>query len=252
MPPAYDAILFDLDGTLWHFDDAPPTEEIAAAIAPRLEGLISSWGQRPTISYAELDLAIIGAFSASAAAAHEFHQHRHPDSVADVIDTLAAHGVSATREQAQQLLDGFLAYPALLRPRLFDGTLEAIEALRSTGARLATATNRSHTAEQITQELRYHNLAHHFDEVLTAGDVGWFKPHPAIVHAALKALDVPPERALMIGDEPRRDIAAANAAGVTSVLISHPGRTTPAPAIPDEHPDHTIQSLPELLSLFET
>jgi HAD superfamily hydrolase (TIGR01509 family) len=170
--------------------------------------------------------------------------------VDDVARTLAAHGVTATREQAEQLRDTLSFEIEILRPRLFDGTLEAIEALRSTGARLATATNRSHTAQKITQELRYHNLAHHFDEVLTAGDVGWLKPHPAIVHVALKALDVPPERALMVGDEPRRDIAAANAAGITSVLITHPDRVSPLPATPDEHPNFTIASLAELLDLI--
>jgi HAD superfamily hydrolase (TIGR01509 family) len=247
MPPNYDAVLFDLDGTLWHFDDAPPPEEIAAALAPGLERVITGWGQHSTIPYDALDLAIIGGFRLSDEAADEIHQHRHPDRVADVINTLAVHRVAATREQAQQLLDAFLAYPALLRPRLFDGALEAIEDLRSTGVLLATATNRSHTAAQITDELRYHNLAHHFDEVLTAGDVGWFKPHPAIIHAALEALDVPPERALMVGDEPRRDIAAARAAGVTSVLIAHPGRPSATPAAADEQPHHTIESLSELL-----
>jgi len=251
MPPRYDAVLFDLDGTLWHFDDAPPPYEIAAAIAPRLEAIIVSWGQRPTISYADLDLELVATFTASDAAAHEHHQHRHPDRVDDVLSTLETYGVHATREQAQQILDGFRAEPSLLRPRLFDGTVETIDALRSKGSRLATVTNRSHTAAQITRELRHHKLAHHFDEVVTAGDVGWLKPHPAIVHSALAALDTPADRALMIGDTPNRDIAAARAAGVTSILITHPGRPPVAPAAPDEHPHHTISSLSELIRLVD-
>lgn len=251
MPPRYDAVLFDLDGTLSHFDDAPAPDEIAELIAPRLEALIESWGRRPTVSYKALDLALIAEYRASDTAADELHGYRHPDRIESIISTLATYGVVASRQQAQQVRDTLNFDIRILRPRLFEGVLDTIEALRLRGTRLATVTNRSHSAEQIRDELHYHNLAHHFDEVLTAGDIGWLKPHPAIVYAALEALDVSPDRALMVGDDPRRDIAASNAAGVTSVLITHPDRPSIVPSAPHEEPQHTIAAPADLLVLVD-
>ncbi len=33
MAPRYDAVLFDLDDTLWHFEESPAPEEISRALA---------------------------------------------------------------------------------------------------------------------------------------------------------------------------------------------------------------------------
>ncbi|MGZ5967007.1 MAG: HAD family hydrolase [Polyangiales bacterium] len=49
-----------------------------------------------------------------------------------------------------------------------------------------------------------------------AGDVPRMKPHPELILAALRAVDVAPDRAWMIGDGPQ-DIEAARAAGVTAI-----------------------------------
>ena len=250
MPPRYDAVLFDLDDTLWHFDDALPVDQFAAALAPLLERLITSWGQRSSTSYADLDLALLTAQFAAEQHAHEANGHREPDHVALFRTTLATYEVEATTAQARQLFFALRPDVAMTRPRLFDGALETIEALSAAGTRLAVVTNRSRDAAALDDELHHHGLTGLFSAVVTAGDVGWLKPHPAIVHAALEALDVPPGRALMVGDTPNRDIAAANSAGVTSVLIAHPGRAAPAPTAPEEQPHHTIATLAELLDLF--
>lgn len=46
------------------------------------------------------------------------------------------------------------------------------------------------------------------------------KPQPLMLECALKECGVPPHRALMIGDNPKTDIAAAHAANMRSVLLS--------------------------------
>lgn len=249
MPLNYDAVLFDLDGTLWHFDDAPPPEELALALAPRFESLITSWGQRSSIPYAELDLALLGIHLAADERAHEQDNHRSPDYDVLTRSVLATYGVDATLEQARAVHHLLKPEVSMLRPRLFDGALETIDALRTAGARLAAVTNRSHSAAALDDELHHHGLTSHFSAIVTAADAGRRKPHPAPVEQALAALDVAPQRALMVGDTPNRDIAAARAAGVTSVLITHPGRPVAVPAGPDEHPQHTITSLTELVVL---
>jgi len=53
-----------------------------------------------------------------------------------------------------------------------------------------------------------------FDAVTTSEDVGRTKPDPAIFEAALEAAGVAPDRALMVGDRYRHDMAGAARLGI--------------------------------------
>ncbi|MGH7633503.1 MAG: HAD family hydrolase, partial [Gemmatimonadaceae bacterium] len=77
------------------------------------------------------------------------------------------------------------------------------------------------------------------------------KPDPAPVHHALDALRAEPGGALFLGDSPH-DIAAGNAAGVTSVaaLWGPFSRTVLAEASPDYFLEH-IRELPALVSRLD-
>jgi len=249
MAPRYDAVLFDLDNTLWHFNDAPPWHEVAAAFAPRIQATIERWGQQSSLSYAELDMRLLEAEQAALDVTMAA-DYREPDMAAAVVDELARHGVVATLDQAHELRHVVRPDPTILRPRLFDGVVEALEQLRSSGVRLAAVTNRSHGATVLADELEHHGLASAFDAVVVAADIGWRKPHPAMVEHALAQLDVTAARALMVGDRANRDVEAANTAGVTSVLARHPGMPESPIAGPHQQPDHHVESMAELLALL--
>jgi pyrophosphatase PpaX len=77
------------------------------------------------------------------------------------------------------------------------------------------------------------------------------KPDPAPVYHALDALGVEPSGALFLGDSPH-DIAAGNAAGVTSVaaLWGPFSRTVLTEASPDYLLEH-IRELPALVSRLD-
>jgi putative hydrolase of the HAD superfamily len=55
--------------------------------------------------------------------------------------------------------------------------------------------------------------------VLDSTVVGVAKPDPAIFRLALALLDVPPARAIHVGDTPSADVTGARAAGVRPVLV---------------------------------
>lgn len=255
MAPRYDAVLFDLDDTLWHFEESPSPEEISRALGPRIEAVITGWGdQRPTISFSELDLVLFAARQDGIAAQEARGDHREPDFDELHMRELARHGIEATRAQARELHLAMKPAPEVLRPRLFDGVREAVEALRGAGVRLGAVTNRSHRSSMLESEFEYHGLLEDFDAIVTAGDTGLRKPHPAIVERALADLDVGAERAVLAGDDPVRDMGAARAAGVTSVLVRHRG--VGAPAVfggaheePGEGADHLVGSMAELVGL---
>lgn len=97
--------------------------------------------------------------------------------------------------------------------RVFDGILELLLTLRVRGLRLAVATGKSGPrARSLLDRL---GLLPFFAHVIGSDEVARPKPAPDMVRHALDLLDVPAERAIMIGDAPT-DLASAQSAGVAS------------------------------------
>lgn len=78
-----------------------------------------------------------------------------------------------------------------------------------------------------------------FDTVVTCSDALGWKPDPAPLHRAMEQLDVDTEGGALVGDSVA-DMQAANAVGLTSILIDRTGRSE-LPAA-----DFVIESLEEL------
>jgi putative hydrolase of the HAD superfamily len=83
--------------------------------------------------------------------------------------------------------------------------------------RLALVTNG--TSDFQRRKLALAGLEPYFDVVVASCDIGAGKPDPAIFHAALAALGVAADEAVMVGNDVDRDIQGATNAGVRSVLI---------------------------------
>jgi putative hydrolase of the HAD superfamily len=66
-----------------------------------------------------------------------------------------------------------------------------------------------------------------FHHSLSAGAVGAAKPDPAMFHAALSLAGVSPDQALHIGDDPLRDVMAAEAIGMGGIWINRTGAAWP-------------------------
>jgi AHBA synthesis associated protein len=99
------------------------------------------------------------------------------------------------------------------RVTIFDGVVELLLTLRVRGLRLAVATGKSGPrARSLLDRL---GLLPFFAHVVGSDEVARPKPAPDIVRHALDLLDVPAERAIMVGDAPT-DLASARGAGVTS------------------------------------
>lgn len=93
-----------------------------------------------------------------------------------------------------------------LTVRYLPGAIATVTALRGR-VRLGIVSNTtSITAAQIIEKLG--DFAHAFEVVIATSEVGLHKPHPEPVLAALRHLDVRPERTLFIGDSPVDELAA--------------------------------------------
>ena len=100
---------------------------------------------------------------------------------------------------------------------LFHGAAEMVRELRAAGYLLAIATGKSRRG--LERALTATRLAEFF-HVTRCADEGHSKPDPAMLHRVLEACEVPPQRALMIGDT-THDMAMARAAGVERVAVYH-------------------------------
>lgn len=120
-------------------------------------------------------------------------------------------------------------------------TAPFLEGLRAQGYYLAVVTNSVGTMEQHLMRL---GLGQYFQAVLDSGVLGVEKPHPEIFQMALERAGVKGSEAVFVGDTHATDIAGAQLAGLTGVLMDHVG------AYPHvECP--RIKSLPDLQKVLE-
>lgn len=197
------AVLFDLDDTL--FDHRYATQ-CATGHLCEAEPAFSTWS------------------------AEEF-QRRHSD-VLEVIHREVVAGRmkidDARRERFRRLLeDAGGDAEALARAagiatiyrheyeqhwRPVPGSMELLLALKSRGLGIAVVTNNLTAEQQL--KLRRCALDVHIDALITSESAGSAKPEPAIFAAALDALGVSSDEAVMVGDVWDTDIAGALASGV--------------------------------------
>lgn len=101
------------------------------------------------------------------------------------------------------------------------------------------------------QRLARHGLRDFFDVICASAEEGLDKPDPALYRRALTRAGCAPADAVMIGDRTDNDIAPAKSLGMQTVLIRQGYGGHDIIHHEGEIPDVTVDSLPELLSLFQ-
>jgi pyrophosphatase PpaX len=176
----YDAVLFDLDGTL-----IDSTELIVETYRHTLRELA---GFEPTRD------DVISGFGTP------------------LIENLRR--LSPDPALVPRMMDVYSEYNERRHDELvspFPSAIDAVHALRAAGVALAIVTGKRR--RYALMGLRFAEIEFAFDVVITPESTDRGKPHPEPVEAALHGLDVEPTRALLVGDSPH-DMASARAAGV--------------------------------------
>lgn len=104
---------------------------------------------------------------------------------------------------------------------LFDGAYDAVKRLKNAGIKTALITNGSSEGQR--EKLDRFALAPLFDEILIDTEVGFSKPDERIFRLALDRLSVPPEEAVMVGDNPVWDTEIPQKMGIFAVLNNFRG-----------------------------
>lgn len=135
---------------------------------------------------------------------------------------------------------------------IFPETPEVLEQLTAVGIRIGIVTNAYQPMWLRDVEIGTHGLLEYFPSCrISAADIGYLKPHPAIFQAALDCVGARPEETVFVGDDPEADIAGAQAAGLQAVLrISRRSRgVINSDAV---RPDATVHDLRELLVVLDS
>lgn len=128
----------------------------------------------------------------------------------------------------------------------FPETGETLRALRSAGLKLGLLTNASLPMWMRDVELDAFHLTDLLDVRISAADVGRLKPHPEPFLHILDRLAVSADEAVYVGDYPPADVVGAQGVGMRAVWRRHPERT-----LDSIQPDAIIDTLDELLPLFD-
>ncbi|AJC72254.1 MAG: HAD-IA family hydrolase [Thermococcus sp.] len=132
---------------------------------------------------------------------------------------------------------------------LFDDAREVLEYLKGKGIKLALVTRSSRKAALLA--LEKNGITNYFDSIVAREDVKPedLKPNPGQIQKALSDLNVPPEKAIVVGDH-GYDVLAARSAGTLSVLVTghDSGRMSFSVEV---EPDFEVLDLKELKKLLE-
>jgi len=257
------AVLFDLDNTLLLEDEATDRAYLAAAqsrpgpdparlarTAARLADQI--FRSAPAFPYADAigvsaGEAMWGTFAGESDGLRALREYA-PGFRVEVWDA-ALRGVGIRSEAlARELAEAFVR--ARTTRQLEDpAATEVLDLLRGR-YRLALVTNGAPDVQRA--KLAGTDLARRFDAIVVSSEVGAGKPDPRPIHAALAALEVRPEEAVMVGDSLERDIVAARAAGVYAVWLDRetPGTSGSLASEAGMRPDARIMGLRELPALL--
>jgi len=195
MPAArrFDLIAFDWDGTL---------SDSTAIITACIQAAVADVGGAPPS--ADAASYVIGMALAPALA------HAAPD---------------VPREKYAQLGQRYRQHYLARRHaiHLFDGIEAMLHALRARGHQLAVATGKTRAGlNDALQDARLRGLFH---DSRTADETAG-KPDPQMLHELMLALDVAPQRTLMIGDT-THDLQMARNAGCASVAVAYGAHRAP-------------------------
>jgi putative hydrolase of the HAD superfamily len=166
-----------------------------------------------------------------------------------LVETAEAMGVPSGKVDETFVLNAY-DWKAVPGTELFPEVLDVLKTIRDHGIRTGIVTNAAQPMRIRDIEISEFGLLEHFPECrISAADVGYLKPHPAIFQRALNELQAQPEEVIFVGDNPIADIAGAQGAGMQAILRI----TTPVPPMLSGLiiPDAAVNTLDEMLPLLD-
>jgi putative hydrolase of the HAD superfamily len=246
--PAFQAVLFDLGGTLLHYDQPPEysLEALNILAARSFLGAIQKAGTR--VDDPDLAVRAIGRVAAAmeAKAARTYHANTGENAIREGLEAI---GIGIGRKAWDAGLAAYYAtISAAARP--VDGDVRSVLAqLVAQGRTLGVVSNTLWSPEMHDADIARFGLMEFLPVRVYSYTLGTVKPHPSIYRQALDQLDMAPTEAVFVGDRLVVDVAGPQKIGMRAILVTSPYRNEDDPEI---KPDARISSVAELPILLES
>jgi putative hydrolase of the HAD superfamily len=245
--PVIQVVLFDLGGTLLHYE-RPPEHTFDAINARALSAFLDD-AIKGGARVADVELAIRAVARMAAAMEAKAKRTNYANSAESIIrDGLDAIGVKVP----EAAWDGSMAaYYESVSTAVIPCSTEIASVLRrlsEQGRQLGLVSNTLWKPELHDADLRRFGLLEYLPVRVYSSAAGFTKPDARIYRQALDRFDVAPAEAIFVGDKLAVDVAGPQKIGMRAVLVTSPYRTESDPNIT---PDAQVQSLAELPGLLD-
>jgi HAD superfamily hydrolase (TIGR01509 family) len=248
--PIIQAVLFDLGGTLLHYEQ-PPDNTFEAMNGRALRAFLKVAVQNGT-RVADPDLAI-RAVSRMAAALEAKAKRTHYSNQAETVirEGLEAVGVRVSEKVFEDAMKAYYDSIAdVVRP-LEGDTAAVLQRLTDQGRLLGLVSNTLWTPEVHDADLGRFGLLEHLPVRVYSSRAGYVKPDERIFRQALDRFDVAPAEAVFVGDKLDVDIAGPQKIGMRGILVASPFRDEISDEVTPDARIGTLEELPGLLDEWD-
>ena len=123
------------------------------------------------------------------------------------------------------------------------GVVEMLQIIQ-TRAKLGLVTN-AYDGQEQRARIKNSGLDQFFDCIVVAGEVGIYKPDPALFLQAVRLLNTTPGQTIFVGDSLKYDVVGAISAGLQTVLVTKNLHSLASKA------DYNVQSINSLTQLLQ-
>jgi putative hydrolase of the HAD superfamily len=125
---------------------------------------------------------------------------------------------------------------------MYEDVPDVLRAIHAAGIKIGLISNSHRCLASFQTHFELEGL---FDVTLSSVEHGYMKPHRSIFEAALRAVQVHPSDAMMVGDSLTHDVDGARRLGMRGVLVDRSGTVVTRP--PDVPVIQSLRELPALL-----
>lgn len=237
MTNKYQAVLFDLDGTLRF--SRPPYAQAFYDYAVKLGASDSPESRRRAAQWAHYYWAQSEELLTDQRDLWDEQEQRFWTNYA--VRSLLAFDCSAECAQSLALeVSRYMREEHVSEDFVPEEVPTTLQALKDAGYRLGLLSNRTRPYTELLEQL---GLAVYFEAVLAAGEIDCWKPEPGIFQHVLERMGVVASQALYVGDNYYADILGAQSAGLSPVLFD-PEQVFPDASCP------VIQRIADLLPVL--